>query len=282
MAAADPDDFVHLHVHTDYSLLDGASKIDRLVDETVRQGQKAVAITDHGYLFGAYEFYRAAKNAGIKPIVGIEAYVTPGTSRHDRTRQQWGTREQQLAGDDVSARGAYTHLTLLSRTTAGMHNLFRLGSYASLEGQMGKWPRMDRELLSRYADGLIATSGCPSGEVQTRLRLGQFDEAVKAAGEYQDMFGKDHYFIELMDHGLEIEKRVTKDLLEVGRAIGAPLVATNDLHYVTEQDATIQDVLLCINSGSRMTDPNRFKFSGSGYYLKSAREMREQIGRAHV
>src|SRR5699024_8223286 len=143
MAAADPDDFVHLHVHTDYSLLDGASKIDRLVDETVRQGQKAVAITDHGYLFGAYEFYRAAKNAGIKPIVGIEAYVTPGTSRHDRTRQQWGTREQQLAVDDVSARGAYTHLTLLSRTTAGMHNLFRLGSYASLEGQMGKWPRMD-------------------------------------------------------------------------------------------------------------------------------------------
>src|SRR5699024_773944 len=225
---------------TDYSLLDGASKIDRLVDETVRQGQKAVAITDHGYLFGAYEFYRAAKNAGIKPIVGIEAYVTPGTSRHDRTRQQWGTREQQhaaaprqqgvrsgatacdraaknagikpsvgtaayvpprtsrhdrtrqqwgtreqqLAGDDVSARGAYPHLTLLSRTTAGMHNLFRLGSYASLEGQMGKWPRMDRELLSRYADGLIATSGCPSGEVNARRRLGQFDEAVKAAGEY--------------------------------------------------------------------------------------------------
>src|SRR5699024_6184592 len=136
MAAADSDDFVHLHVHTDYSLLDGASKIDRLVDETVRQGQKAVAITDHGYLFGAYEFYRAAKDARRKPIAGLEACVAPGTSRHARTRQQWGAREQQLAGDDVSARGAYTHLTLLSRTTAGMHNLFRLGSYASLEGQM--------------------------------------------------------------------------------------------------------------------------------------------------
>ncbi|MDN6399449.1 MAG: DNA polymerase III subunit alpha [Brachybacterium sp.] len=269
------DDFVHLHVHTDYSLLDGAAKIDKLVEETVRQGQQAVAITDHGYLFGAYEFYRAATGAGIKPIIGIEAYVTPGTSRHDRTRQQWGTREQQLAGDDVSARGAYTHLTLLSRTTSGMHNLFRLGSYASLEGQMGKWPRMDREILSQYSDGLIATSGCPSGEVQTRLRLGQFDEAVKAAGEYQDMFGKENYFIELMDHGLDIEKRVTKDLLEVAKAVGAPLVATNDLHYVTEQDAQIQDVLLCINSGSRLNDPDRFKFGGSGYFLKSAQQMRE-------
>ena len=269
------DDFVHLHVHTDYSMLDGAAKIDKLVDETVRQGQKAVAITDHGYLFGAYEFYDAATRAGIKPIIGVEAYVTPGTSRHDRTRLQWGTKVQQDAGDDVSARGAYTHLTLLSRTTAGMHNLFRLASDASLDGQMGKWPRMDREILSQYSDGLIATSGCPSGEVQTRLRLGQFDEAVKAAGEYQDMFGKDYYFIELMDHGLSIEERVSKDLLEVAKAINAPLVATNDLHYATEEDHQIQDTLLCINSGSRMSDPNRFKFSGSGYYLKSAAEMRE-------
>src|SRR5690625_3726148 len=269
------DDFVHLHVHTDYSMLDGAAKIDKLVDETVRQGQKAVAITDHGYLFGAYEFYDAATKAGIKPIVGVEAYVTPGTSRHDRTRLQWGTKAQQDAGDDVSARGAYTHLTLLSRTTAGMHNLFRLASDASLDGQMGKWPRMDREILSTYSEGLIATSGCPSGEIQTRLRLGHFEEAVRAAGEYQDMFGKENYFIELMDHGLSIEQRVSKDLLEVAKAINAPLVATNDLHYVTEADHQIQDTLLCINSGSRMTDPNRFKFSGSGYYLKSAREMRE-------
>ena len=269
------DDFVHLHVHTDYSLLDGAAKISKLVGEAKNQGQKAVAITDHGYVFGAYEFYAEAKKNGIKPIVGVEAYVTPGTSRHDRTRVQWGTREQQLAGDDVSARGAYTHLTLLSRTTPGMHNLFRLASAASLDGQMGKWPRMDREILSRYADGLIATSGCPSSEVQTRLRLGQWDEAVKAAGEYQDMFGKDHYFIELMDHGLTIEKRVTKDLLQLSKTIGAPLVATNDLHYVTEQDATTQDVLLCINSGSKINDPDRFKFDGSGYYLKSAQQMRE-------
>jgi DNA polymerase-3 subunit alpha len=269
------DDFVHLHVHTDYSLLDGAAKIDKLVTEVADQGQKAIAITDHGYLFGAYEFYKAATGAGIKPIIGIEAYVTPGTSRHDRTRVQWGTQAQQEAGDDVSARGAYTHLTLLSRSTEGMHNLFRLGSAASLDGQMGKWPRMDREILQKYSPGLIASTGCPSGEIQTRIRLGQWDEAVKAAGEFQDMFGKENYFVELMDHGLELETRVTSDLIELSKTIGAPLLATNDLHYVTEEDAKIQDALLCINSGSTFDTPGRFKFGGSGYYLKSAREMRE-------
>jgi DNA polymerase-3 subunit alpha len=269
------DDFVHLHVHTDYSLLDGAAKIDKLVTEVADQGQKAIAITDHGYLFGAYEFYKAATGAGIKPIIGIEAYVTPGTSRHDRTRVQWGTKAQQEAGDDVSARGAYTHLTLLSRSTEGMHNLFRLGSAASLDGQMGKWPRMDREILQKYSPGLIASTGCPSGEIQTRIRLGQWDEAVKAAGEFQDMFGKENYFVELMDHGLELETRVTSDLIELSKTIGAPLLATNDLHYVTEEDAKIQDALLCINSGSTFDTPGRFKFGGSGYYLKSAREMRE-------
>lgn len=275
MASATSEDFVHLHCHTDYSLLDGAAKIDKLVAETARQGQKAIAITDHGYVFGAYEFYREATAAGIKPIIGVEAYVTPGTSRHDRTRVQWGTKKQQEEGDDVSARGAYTHLTLLSRTTAGMHNLFRLASAASLDGQMGKWPRMDREILQQYSDGLIASTGCPSGEIQTRIRLGQWDEAVKAAGEYQDMFGKENYFVELMDHGLTLEQRVTKDLIALSKQIGAPLLATNDLHYVTEEDAKIQDALLCINSGSTFDTPGRFKFDGSGYYLKSAREMRE-------
>jgi DNA polymerase-3 subunit alpha len=269
------DDFVHLHVHTDYSLLDGAAKVDKLIDEVVRQDQKAIAITDHGYVFGAYEFYKTATAAGVKPIIGVEAYVTPGTSRHDRTRVQWGTKAQQEAGDDVSARGAYTHLTLLSRSTEGMHNLFRLASEASLDGQMGKWPRMDREILQKYSNGLIASTGCPSGEVQTRIRLGQWDEAVKAAGEYQDMFGKENYFVELMDHGLDLEQRVTKELIELSKHIGAPLLATNDLHYVTEEDAKIQDALLCINSGSTFDTPGRFKFGGSGYYLKSAREMRE-------
>lgn len=265
--------FAHLHVHTDYSLLDGAAKIKKLVGEVAAQGQPAVAITDHGYLFGAYELYKAAKAAGVKPIIGVEAYMTPGTSRFDQSRQLWGTKDQ--SADDVSARGAYTHMTLLSENNTGMHNLFRMNSLASLEGQFGKWPRMDRDLLETYHEGLIGTAGCPSGEVQTRLRLGQYDEALRAAGELQDIFGKENFFIELMDHGLEIERRVQNQLLQIAREIGAPIVATNDSHYVKREDRNIQDALLCINSGSTLQDPDRFKFDGDGYYLKSAAEMWE-------
>lgn len=267
------DDFVHLHVHTDYSMLDGAGKIKDYVAEAKRLGQKALAITDHGYMFGAYEFYAAARKAGIKPIIGVEAYLTPGTSRHDRTRVFWGDESQRK--DDVSARGSYTHLTLLSRDNEGLHNLMRLDSFASLEGQMGKAPRMDRELISRYAKGLISSTGCPSSEVQTRLRLGQWEEARRAAGELQDIFGKENFYVELMDHGLEIERRVTKDLLRLAEEIGAPLLATNDSHYVRPEDRTIQDAMLCINSGSVLSDPDRFKFDGDTYYLRPGREMRE-------
>lgn len=266
------DDFVHLHVHTEFSMLDGAARIGDLMEEVTRQGQHAIATTDHGYLFGAHEFWAQAQKAGIKPIIGVEAYVTPGTSRFDQTRVRYGEAGQE--SDDVSARGAYTHMTLLSKNNTGMHNLFRASSLASLEGQMGKWPRMDRELLERYSDGLIATTGCPSGEIQTRLRLGQWDEAVRQAGELQDIFGKENYYVELMDHGLDIETRVTKELLELAKTIGARLVATNDLHYVREEDATSQEALLAINSGSTLDDPNRFKFDGTGYYVKSAAEMR--------
>ena len=201
-ASAPKDDFVHLHVHTDYSMLDGAGKIKDYVAEAKRLGQPALAITDHGYMFGAYEFYAAAKAAGIKPIIGVEAYMTPGTSRFDKTRVFWGEESQR--SDDVSARGSYTHMTLLSRNDEGLHNLMRMDSFASLEGQWGKAPRIDRELLSRYGSGLIGTTGCPSSEVQTRLRLGQWDEALRAAGEFQDIFGKEFFYVELMDHCLEI------------------------------------------------------------------------------
>lgn len=275
---ASGSDFVHLHVHSEYSMLDGAARIGEMLAEAQRLGQSAMAITDHGYLFGAFDFYSQAKKLGIKPIIGVEAYVTPGTSRFDQNRVRWGEAHQ--AADDVSARGAYTHLTLLSRTTAGMHNLFRLGSLASLDGQMGKWPRMDRELLQTYSDGLIATSGCPSSEVQTRLRLGHYDEAVRAAGELQDVFGKENFFVEVMDHGLEIERRTIKDLLRVAETIGAPLVATNDLHYTRKEDAHAHEVLLAVQSGSTLDEPtydqggSRFAFSGDGYYVKSAEEMR--------
>lgn len=264
-------DFVHLHVHTDYSLLDGAAKVKKLVKQTAALGQSAVAITDHGYLFGAYEFWKAAQEVGVKPIVGLEAYMTPGTSRFDRTRVQWGRPEQK--SDDVSAGGAYTHMTLLSENNTGMHNLFRMGSLASLEGQYGKWPRMDRDLLETYHEGLIGTAGCPSGEIQTRLRLGQKAEALRVAGELQDIFGKDNFFVEIMDHGIEIERRVQKDLIELANKIGAPLIATNDSHYVTQEDDRVQDAMLCINSGSTLNDQNRFKFDGEGYYLRSTEQM---------
>ena len=266
------DDFVHLHVHTDYSMLDGAGKVKDYVAEAKRLGQPALAITDHGYMFGAYEFYEAATKAGIKPIIGVEAYMTPGTSRFDKTRVFWGDESQR--SDDVSARGSYTHMTLLSRTNEGLHNLMRMDSYASLEGQWGKAPRIDRELLSRYSAGLIGSTGCPSSEVQTRLRLGQWDEALRAAGELQDIFGKEFFYVELMDHGLEIEQRVTKDLLRIAKEIGAPLLATNDSHYVRPEDRTIQDAMLCINSGSVLSDPDRFKFDGDTYYLRPGAEMR--------
>ena len=227
-------------------MLDGAARITELMEETARLGQSAIATTDHGYLFGAYEFWSKAKEAGIKPIIGLEAYLTPGTARQDRTRVRWGDRGQE--GDDVSAGGAYTHATMWARDTAGMHNLFRLASYASLEGHFYK-ARMDRELLQRYAKGIIASTGCPSGEVQTRLRLGQYDEAVHAAAEFQDIFGRDSYYVELMDHGLGIEKRVYEDLVRLAKQIGAPLVATNDLHYTRREDSLAHEALLVLVGG---------------------------------
>jgi len=257
-------------------MLDGAARIGELMGEVQRLGQTAIATTDHGYLFGAYEFWSKAKAAGIKPIIGLEAYLTPGTARGDRTAVFWGSREQRE--DDVSSRGAYTHATMWARNTEGMHNLFRLGSYASLEGHFYK-ARMDRELLQRYAKGIIATTGCPSGEVQTRLRLGQYEEALKAAGEFQDIFGNDSYYVEIMDHGLEIEKRVYEGLIEISRALGAPLVATNDLHYTRREDAHAHEALLCVQSSSTLDEPTtdqggkRFALSGDGYYVKSAEEM---------
>ncbi|SFR31925.1 DNA polymerase III subunit alpha [Microbacterium azadirachtae] len=266
------DSFVHLHVHSEYSMLDGAARIQPLVQEAVAQGMPAVAVTDHGNTFAAFEFYKAAQAAGVKPIIGIEAYVTPGTHRSDKSRVQWGTPEQR--SDDVSGSGAYTHMTLLSETTEGMHNLFRLSSISSLEGYYFK-PRMDREILQKYSTGLIATTGCPSGEIQTRLRLGQYDAARAAAAEFQDIFGKENYFAEIMDHGLEIERRVTGDLLRIAKDLGIPLVGTNDLHYTHQHDAKSHEALLCVQSGSTLADPNRFKFDGDGYYVKSAAEMRQ-------
>lgn len=271
------DSFVHLHVHSEYSMLDGAAKIAAMTKAAADYGMPAIAVTDHGNTFAAFEFYRAAKNAGVKPIIGLEAYVTPGTHRSDKSRVQWGSPDQK--SDDVSGSGAYTHMTMWSQSTEGMHNLFRLSSRSSMEGYYFK-PRMDRELLQTYGKGLIATTGCPSGEVQTRLRLGQYDAARAAAAEFQDIFGKENYFAEIMDHGLSIERRVMSDLIRLSKDLQIPLVATNDSHYTHQHEADAHEALLCVQSGSTLDDPNRFKFDGDGYYIKTAQEMR-QLFRDH-
>ncbi|MDP9317781.1 MAG: DNA polymerase III subunit alpha, partial [Actinomycetota bacterium] len=251
-------------------MLDGAARVGELLDEAARLEMPALAVTDHGNMFGAFEFYKHARARGIRPLIGVEAYLTPGTSRFERRRVRWGNG----GPDDVSGGGAYTHVTMLAETTEGMHNLFRLSSLASMEGQFYK-PRMDRELLERYHRGILATTGCPSGEVQTLLRLGKYDEALASAAYYRDLFGADSYFVELMDHGLAIERRVRTDLLRIAKDLALPLVATNDLHYTRQQDAVGHDALLCVQSGSTMNDADRFSFDGDGYYLKTAEEMRE-------
>ncbi|HQA78224.1 MAG TPA: PHP domain-containing protein, partial [Propionicimonas sp.] len=263
------EEFVHLHCHSEYSMLDGAARLKQLVSRAEQLDMSALAVTDHGNMFGAYEFYKAAKGSSVKPIIGLEAYLTPKTHRSERKRVQFGDG----TGDDVAAKGAYTHMTIWAQHNEGMHNLFRLSSLSSLEGFFYK-PRADRELLNRYAKGLIGTTGCPSGEVQTYLRLGQYAQARESAAEFRDIFGAQNYFVELMDHGLDIETRVRADLLRLAKDLQLPLVATNDLHYVHASDASDHDTLLCVSAGANKDTPNRFKFDGDGYYLKSPAEMR--------
>jgi len=263
--------FVHLHNHTEYSLLDGAAKITPMLAEAQRLEMPAIGMTDHGNMFGASEFFHAATQVGIKPIIGVEAYVAPG-SRFDSRRILWGDPGQK--SDDVSGSGSYTHLTMVAENATGLRNLFRLTSRASFEGQLGKWARMDAEIIAEHAEGIIATTGCPSGEVQTRLRLGQHAEALESAAKWREIFGAENYFLELMDHGLSIERRVREGLVEVGRKLGIPPLATNDCHYVTRDAAHNHEALLCVQTGKTLSDPNRFKFDGDGYYLKSAAEMR--------
>ena len=250
-------------------MLDGAARVDELLTEVAAQGMPAIAITDHGNLFGAYDFFKKANNYGVKPIIGIEAYVAP-ESRFDKRRVKWADGGE----DDVSSGGAYTHMTLLAENSEGLSNLYKLSSLASLEGYYYK-PRMDRELLSKYAKGLIGTSGCVGGEIQIKLRMGAYAEAKLAANELRDIFGKDNFFIEIMNHGIEIENRVTVDLLKLARELKIPLVATNDLHYTKFEDADAHAALLCVQSGSTLADPKRFKFENSEFYLKTAAQMRQ-------
>ncbi len=263
------DSFVHLHVHTEYSMLDGAARLDDLFARTAELGMPALAMTDHGNVFGAYDFWAKARAAGVRPIIGMEAYVTPGTHRGERKRVRWNTG----GDDDVSGGGAFTHLTLLAESTQGMHNLFRLSSRASLEGFFYK-PRADAELLAEYAEGLIATTGCPSGEVQTWLRIGDYAKARQRAAQLRDIFGADSFYVELMDHGLPIETRVRDGLLRLAEDLDLPMVATNDLHYTDATDAEAHEVLLCVQSGKTLADPQRFKFDARDFHLKTPAEMR--------
>jgi DNA polymerase III subunit alpha len=265
------DSFVHLHVHTEYSMLDGAARLKDLFAECERTGMSAIAMTDHGNVYGAYDFWSTARAAGIKPIIGTEAYVAP---EHRGLKQpvRWGTPAQK--DDDVSGGGAYTHMTLLAESTEGMHNLFRMSSLASLEGYFRK-PRMDRELLSRYRKGIIATTGCAGGEVPTRLRLGQYKQALAAAAEFRDIFGADNFFAELMHHDLEVERQYSDGLRRIAADLKLPYLVTNDSHYTRQPDAAAHEVLLCVQTGTNMADPDRFQLGGGPeYYLKTPAQMR--------
>ena len=247
--------FVHLHVHTEYSLLDGLSRITPLVERAAELGQPALAITDHGVLYGAIEFYQAAHKAGIKPIIGMEAYLAP-RSRFDREADRdRGTR----------------HITLLAMDATGYRNLMKLASIAQLEGFYYR-PRIDKEVLAQYAEGLIATSGCPTGEIPRLLQDGQVAQAHEAAAWYREVF-PGRFFIELQEHGLPELADMNRQLLALARELHLPLVATNDVHYVNREDAEPQDILICIQTGTVVSDPNRMRMNNDSYYLKSAEEM---------
>ena len=275
------DSFVHLHVHTEYSMLDGAARVADLVTEVARMEMPAIAITDHGNVYGAYDFYKKAKAAGVRPIIGIEGYYAP-QGRAVRAPFEFGSgrfSDSDAADEDggtASKRGrfSYTHMTLWAESTAGMHNLFRLSSLASIEGYYYH-PRFDEELLAKYAQGIIATTGCPSGEVNRWLQAGNYAQARTVAGRMQEILGRDNFFCELMDHGIGIERNHREDLLRLARDLGMPLVATNDLHYIRPDEADMHEVLLCIGTRGTMNDPKRFKFEARDFYLKTPAQMRE-------
>ena len=267
------DSFAHLHVHTEFSMLDGAARLDELVATAVADGQPAIGITDHGNMYGTLEFYKECRNRGIKPIIGTEAYMAHD-SRYERPTRRG--RLDDSGGDTEGGQKLYYHLTLLAENQTGYRNLIKLSSLAFLEGYYYK-PRIDWELLERYSDGLIATTGCLGGHVLQSLLRGDESGALEKAARLQDIFGKDNLFIEIQDHGLADQKRTNPQLIDIGKQIGAPLLATNDSHYTHREDHAAHDALLCVQTGSLMSDANRFRFEGHEHYLKPAAEMRDQF-----
>jgi len=252
-------------------MLDGAARVPDAVAAAVADGQPALGITDHGNMYGVLDFYRACKDNGINPVIGTEAYMA-GESRHERPRRR-GRKLDDSGGDTDDGHKLYYHLTLLAENDAGYRNLLKLSSLAFLEGYYYK-PRMDWELFERNSEGLIATTGCLGSVVQQALLQGNFDEALKRAGRLQDIFGKDNLFVEMQDHEIPEQRRCNPQLLEIAKRLQAPLLATNDLHYTTQADAVSHDALLCVQTQSLMSDPDRFKFHGDQHYLKSSAEMR--------
>ena len=250
--------FTHLHVHTEYSLLDGSSKIKELVARAKELGMDSLAITDHGVMYGVIDFYRAAKDAGIKPIIGCEIYVSPGS----RFEKETGHNEDR-----------YYHLVLLAENDKGYHNLMKIVSKGFTEGYYYK-PRVDYEVLEQYSEGIIALSACLAGEVQKYLARNMYDEACKSALRYQKIFGKGNFFLELQDHGIDMQKKVNMDLLRMSSGLGIELVATNDIHYIYDTDYEAHDILLCIQTGKKVMDEDRMRYEGGQYYLKSEEEMR--------
>jgi len=252
-------DFTHLHLHSDYSLLDGACKIERLIDKVSALGMTSVAITDHGNMFGAVEFHDQAIKKGIKPIIGCEMYVAP-VSRFDKTGKPTDIEENNY------------HLVVLAENNEGYHNLVKLVSKANLEGYYYK-PRVDKELLAEHSKGLIVLSACLSGEVAVNLLAGNSKNAMKVAGEYREIFGSGNYFLEIQDHGLEDQIRINTQLMEMSSKLEIPLVATNDSHYINKEDHRAHDILLCIQTNRTINEQNRMRFGSEGFYIKSPEEM---------
>ncbi len=265
-----PSSFTHLHTHTEFSMLDGAARVDALVAKAVADGMPALGITDHGNMYGVLDFYKACRKGGINPIIGTEAYMAL-ESRHERPVRRG--KVDDGGGNADGGEKLYYHLTLLAESTQGYRNLLKLSSKAYLEGYYYK-PRLDWELLEQHHEGIIATTGCLGGVVLQALLNDDMEEAKRRAARLQDIFGRDNLFVELQDHGLAEQKKTNPMLVELARSIGAPLLATNDSHYTDEADHVAHDVLLCVQTGALLSDPNRFKFDGHEHYLKTAQEMR--------
>ncbi len=265
------DSFVHLHNHTEFSMLDGAARIEDMVLTAQADGQSAIAITDHGNLYGILDFYKTCRKHGMKPIIGLEAYMA-AESRFERPALR-GRVSDDMGGDAENGEKQYYHLSVYAENNVGYHNLIQLSSLAFLEGYYRK-PRIDWDLLSRYHEGLIATTGCLGGVVLQALMRDDYERAVTLAARLQDIFGKDSLFVEVQDHGMPEQRRTNPELVRLAKQIGAPLLATNDIHYVRREDATMHDALLCVGTNSLISDEKRFRFASMDHYLRSAQEMR--------